>query len=429
MKGKKKLLHRKLGALIFASGLAFFVSNYKSSAGFAWDAISLPTSGDACPIAVKLSVASGSRALGENFVLICSFTNVTRKPVRLRAVDLDQLVDPLWVNLDGGTPIRGHRISQHSGKEHPGAGNVIEFSPGETLATRVFFLQDEALTSSLGEASVIDVRAEVGPIIVAGESKNSWRASTNVIQISVRIPDNQEAKEFDELSTIMTGRASRGMGTYLDELTKWITDHTDSPLAPRMHYELVSGWSARLDALKREEIGASDALFDSIRFCLEKGAPYSNIVGRDYLEFLYLNKRWKLVELAAHRIHEHTKISRLSDGAEAYIGSWGALLDTTAFVEIDDSSKERLRAPLLRCLRRSLKSGNRYAIGQAPVLLSRLEQLEAWEVLGVVASWAREGCSSAVDADMYIKVAREHSIDGSQSNTPLQRSPNTVGKP
>lgn len=274
--------------------------------------------------------------------------------------------------------------------------------------------------SFLSDAGVVSVRADVGPIVVYGDSKNMCTVGTNTIQIAVRASNAQEVDTFNELDSILKSRAKRGKRAYLDGLEEWVTSHGDTALAPRVHYKLVEGWSGSLDALKRKELQAPDALFESLRFCLEKGAPYSNVVGVNYLEFLYVEKRWELVELAALRIQERTKVSRLSDRAESYIGAWGALLDTSAFAGIDDTWKDRLRGPLLRCLRRSLESGNEYAVKGAPRLLARLEQLEAWTVLGHVAQWTQVGCSSSVDANPYIKTAREHTGNRAELNVPSQ---------
>ncbi len=413
---RETLPHAGLRVLICVFGLGLFGPGYKAPVGLAAEAATHGTSREACPIDVKLSVAADTCAVGENFIITCTFTNITRDPVRLHAIDLDLLVDPLWIGIDDGPPKRGHRIALHSGKERPGTEDVIELGPAETVETKIFFLQGETLASFLSDAGVVYVRADVGPLIVYGDSKNMWTVTTNAIRIAVRASDRQELDAFSELDSILTGRAKRGMSTYLSGLEEWVTDHADSALAPRIHYELAVGWSGRLDALKIKELQAPHALFASLRFCLEKGAPYSNVVGLDYLEFLYAQKRWELVELAALRIQERTRISRLSDSAESYIGAWGALLDTSAFAEIDDTWKKRLRPPLLGCLRRSLESGNEHAMRQAPRLLARLERLEAWTVLGQVAEWAQVGCSSAVDVNPYIKAARERAGNGSQSN-------------
>lgn len=402
--------HAGLWLLTCAGGLGLFGVSYKTPVGLAGETASHGTSRDTCPIDVKLSVAADSCAVGENFIITCAFTNITRNPVRLHARDLDLLVDPLWIAIDDGPPKRGHRIAQHSGKERPGAEEVIEFDPGETLKTKVFFLPGETLTSFLSDAGVVSVRADVSPLIVYGDFKNIWTVTTNAIRIAVRPSDEQEVDALNELDSILAGRAKRGKRAYLDGLEEWVREHGDSALAPRIHYKLVEGWFGSLNALKREELEAPDALFASLRFCLEKGTPYSNIVGRDYLEFLYVQKRWELVELAALRIQEHTKISRLSDRAESYIGSWGALLDTSAFAGIDDTWKERLRVPLLRCLRRSLESGNPHAVRNASGILQRLERAENWALLEQVALWAQRGCSSKIDVHPYLEKAREHGV-------------------
>lgn len=407
-KTRRAFPYARLLVLTCAAGLGIFWTAYKIPTGFAAEAATREITRDASPIKVTLSLAADSCAAGENFIITCAFTNITRNPVQLHAVDLDLLVDPLWVSIDGGASKSGHRIAAHSGKERPGAEDLIEFDPGETLEARVFFLQGEALASPLSNPGVIYVRADVGPLTVYGDSKDTWTVATNTIRIVVRASDSVEVAAFGELDSILTSRVEAGLAAYLSRLEEWLANHGDSPLAPRIHYELVQAWSGRLDSLKGEENQAPVALFSSLRFCLEKGSPYSNIVGRDYLEFLYVKKRWDLVELAAHRIQERTKISRLSDRAESYIGSWGVLLDTKLFAGIDDTWKNKLRAPLLRCLQRSLESGNKHAMRQAPQLLVRLERLESWTALGQVAQWVQAGCSSAVDATPYIQAAREH---------------------
>jgi hypothetical protein len=245
--------------------------------------------------------------------------------------------------------------------------------------------------------------------MVRGNPEDVWTLSTNTIRVAVRAPEEQDISAFNDLDMIVKSGRVDGKGSYLVGLEHWLTKHSDSVLAPQVHSALVTGWSgSRLDALKHKDLDPREALFASLRFCLENGAPYSNVVGREYLEFLYMQKRWDLVRLSALRIQDRVKTSRRSDEEEAYLGSWGALLDTDAFAGLDPTSKDRLRQPLLSCLRRSLESGNQYAVGKTPYLLQRLEEGEQWKLLEEVALWAQRGCSPRIDVRPYLKKAREH---------------------
>ncbi len=360
-----------------------------------------------CPIEIRLFSESDSCAIGENFLMTCEFTNTTSNTIQLHAVDLDLLINPLWVRTSDGPPTRSQRIGLDAREDRPGSNGVIELGPLETLKTRILS-QGETSRPFVKDSGVLHLTAEVGPIRVQGITDNSWTLKTNTMRIVVRAPNDRDRSALTELSSIEKDRADRGLAVYLTRLEQWLAAHPDSPLSPGVHRAFVQGWSARLNALKRSEFEAPDALFGSLRFCLERGAPYSNVVGRDYLEFLYAKKQWTLIELAARRIHDRAKVSRLSDRAEFYLGAWGALLDTHAFADMDRPQKERLRAPLLMCLRRSLESGNQYAIEQAPHLLKQLEQMSAWDVLGQVAEWTESGCTPNVDVSRYIDIARQH---------------------
>lgn len=375
----------------------------------------------ACPIKVEIIPTSGTWTVGEDVVITCAFTNVTARQLRLRTVDLGRLVNRFSVSIDGAPIQPGRRLGLEFDTVTPRPGEAIGFAPGETLQTKVFLLGGDSVPSGLTDPVTLEIVFDTGPIVVNGDSaENECSVRTNAIDVTFQAPNaqDQDQAQLNALRSVAASRSASGLLTYLEGVENWLAKYGDSTFAPGAHYQLVTGWSEMLDALKRRDLEVPTALITSLRYCLDAGPPYSDVVDRDYLEFLYATRRWELVELAAQRIHDRTKVSRLSDRAEWYIGAWGSLLDSDAFADLDDAWKERLRAPLLRCLRSSLGRCNDEVKTQAPKLLDELAKAKAWSALGQVAQWTESGCGPAVDTAPYLDAAPRGEGGSAPSDVP-----------
>ncbi len=361
------------------------------------------------PVGVELQTSLTTCAVGENIVFTCRITNLTSEPIALRAQSLETIVTRMTVGLQGGAATEFNRTHPHAQGKSMG---LLVLDPKQSIEQRMLLLDNDLVVPFFDQAGLWEIRATVSVPIDRDGVTGRTVAETNTILLSVEVPSKDEETAIKTLDALLEQRSNVGTELFLAQLEAFLELSAKTRLTRQAEYILVRSRVPSLDAYNKGTRKPSDVLFAAIRSCLEESPPFSApVLTRAYLEFLGKAKRWDLVELAGHAIAQYRHRSNELQAAEAYLGAWGALINTHPFLEMDARWEARLRKPLLECLRRSLDS-QKISNRVARQVLRPLSTLQEWELLEQAAECVLREDSADGSAVEYLELARSHTRVG-----------------
>lgn len=363
------------------------------------------------PISVELGLGQQECVAGENFVLTVRFKNTTEEPVVLRGFAIETAIPYVWFSVDGGTFTRHRRI-------HPGDLYVPSRGKSETVLKgndsmefRVFLARGELVVPFKRDSSketAVDLSIVICPVlrIVNGENETPIAIESNIVDVTLDAPTRRHRDALRYLVDFwrMPRTDHRSVG---ERYRDFLEQYPDVPYAPIIRASLVGTVGNELDDLKKEVFAEDHILQDSIEFCFEKGAPFTDpLLTSHYCSFFRETQRWSLLERATRGLAEASEYDRRFHKPQAFVGMSVARLYGQAIPDHDSEWHRKIKLAMLQNMEHALARGDEYARHIAPRALSGLADIKEWELLKLAAALVLEESPENREAISAMQQAR-----------------------
>jgi len=338
------------------------------------------------PISVELGLGQKECIAGENFVLTVRFKNTTEEPVVLRGFAIETAIPYMWLSIDGSAFARHRRIHPGDLYVPPRGKSETVLKGNDSMEFRVFLARGELVVPFKRDSSLetaVDLSIVICPVlrIVNGENETPIAVESNAVDVTLGAPTRRQRDalrylvEFWHMPRTEHPPVRKRYRDFLEQ-------YPDVPYASIVRASLVDTVGNELDDLKKEVFAEDHVLQESIKFCLEEGAPFAGpLLTSQYCEFFWKAEQWSLLERAARELADASDYDRRFHRTQGYVGMSVVKLSGQVFRDHNREWQRKLKPVLLLCLERALVRGDKYAREVAPRVLAGLANLKEWRLL------------------------------------------------